>query len=157
MAWQCISAHANAVESQKAVSPYYQQTLEIVINGANSDVTLDLNNASGTFWTAALADGTYGAVAAQILALLQQIEMGAAAYLRTEGNFTLYRPRVLTGSEASGTFSGNYDDTHKCPYFAFLAGNGPGGTNVIMTWEMKPGWLPIQIDLPIPTPAYTAP
>ena len=147
MAWQLLRGHVNAVESQKAVSPYYTQSLELVINGADADVALDLDNFTGTFWTAVLADGTYGTIAAHVLAALKQIAQGAAAYLRTEGNFILYRSRVEVGSLAANTYSANYNSTLKIPNFTFNAGNGPKGTNVILTWEMNPGWVPMQGDI----------
>ena len=148
MAFQVLRAHLNATESQKAVSPYYTQSIEIVINGAAGDVDMDLDDwTPGTFWTAALADGTYGAVAAKVLTALKDISTMAAAYLRTEGNFTLYRSRVEAGSLAANTYAAGYDSTKKVPNFTFNAANGPQGTNVILTWEMNPGWIPLQGDL----------
>jgi hypothetical protein len=149
MAFQMLRAHLYASESSKAVSPFTLQTCEMVINGAAADVALDLDNFSGTFWTAALADGTYGAVALKIKNALQNLAKGVASTHHVGGNFILYRPRVPAGAESAvtGAYSANYNDTTKLPNFVFATANGPQGTNIIVTWGMTPGIQPITIDL----------
>ena len=157
MSWKIVAAHYNTTESCKTTSPYYDLRVELVISGSDSDVTLDLDNFSGTFWTAALADATYGTTAASVKSLLNSLTGSIAALVRVGGNFTLYRPRVMAGSEVTGTYSQNYNDTAKLPNFAFKDGNGCGGTNIILDYEMNPGFLPIQGNLPATVAAYTAP
>ena len=139
MSFKVIAAHMYGTEASRAVSPYESQVCEMVISGADADVTLDLDNFSGTFWTAALADVTYGTIALHVAQQLKDIAPNVASMHSVGGNFTLYRNRVATGSEAGGDYSQNYNNTTKLPNFAFKAGNGPNGTNIILVWGMKPG------------------
>lgn len=147
MSWKVVAGHFYASESSKATGPFCSQTLEMVISGVDADVALDLDNASGTFWTAANADGTYGAVAKAVYAALQKIQMSAASLHSWGGNFSLYRPRGATASASTGMFTANYNSTNKTPNFTFDTANGPCGTNIILTWGMKPGFQPMTLDI----------
>ena len=149
MAFQMLRAHFYASEGSKAVSPGTLQTCEMVITGAAGDVDLDLDDFSGTFWTAALADATYGAVALLIKKALQNVAKSVASTHHVGGNFILYRPRVPAGAEAAatGAYSANYNNTTKLPNFTFDTANGPQGTNIIVTWDMTPGTQPMTLDL----------
>ena len=148
MTWKLTAGHFYASESSKPTSPFVSQVAEIVISGADADITLDFDDFSGTFWTAALADGTYGTVALNVKKALQKIAPEVASTHWLGGNFTLYRARVPAGSEAAatGAYSANYNNTTKLPKFKFDTGNGPGGTNLIICWGMKPGAVPLTID-----------
>lgn len=145
MAFQVLRGHMNAIESCKAVTPYYQQSIQLVINSAAADVDWDIGDFTGTFWTAALADGTYGAVAKKCLDAIKDFQTMSAYALAPGGNFTLYRTRVKTATDA-----GDYEITSwtvRTPNFTFAAGAGPGATNVILSWGMTPGFQPVQGDL----------
>lgn len=147
MSWKVIAGHFYATESSKVVSPFTSQCAEIVISGGDADVALDFSNFTGTFWTAALADGTYGTIALNVKKVLQSLIPNVASTHWVGGNFTLYRNRVATGSEAGGDYSANYSNTTKLPNFAFKAGNGCGSTNLIVCWGMQPGFQPLAMDV----------
>ena len=145
MAIQVVGYHIFGLETSKAVSPLAQQTLLINVNAASSDVTWDLGNAAGTFWTAALADATYGTTAASCLAALQSFDKAAAFALAVGGNFTLYRVRALTP-----TGTGDYQIsswTNRTPNFVFATGAGPGSTNIVLTWGMPQGFQVQTLDV----------
>ena len=101
MSWKVTAAHFYASESSKATGPFTAQTCEMVIYGLDADVALDLDNATGTFWTAAEADATYGTVAAAAYAALQKVQISAASLHSWGGNFALYRARGATPAAAT--------------------------------------------------------
>ena len=138
MAWQCVGLHSFGTETSKAVSPLCQQNLMLLVVGTAADVALDLGNPSGTFWTAALADPTYGSTAAIALQTLQSYDKAAAFAIPPGGNFVCYRARVVNASSTGDYAIGSW--TNKIPNFAFAAGDGPGSTNVILSWGMPQGF-----------------
>ena len=60
------------------------QEVLLTITAANTDTALDVGNASGTFWTAAVADATYGSMASAILAQIQAIVSAGGSLRRWE-------------------------------------------------------------------------
>lgn len=62
------------IEVSEPIFKRYQQYMALTIAAANTDTALDIGNLSGTFWTAALADATYGtSVATPALQALKDI------------------------------------------------------------------------------------
>jgi hypothetical protein len=122
-------------ELSAAVSPGALQFMEIYIGGADSDVTWDLNDAGGTFWTAAKGDVTYGAIAKKALAALLDMADGSYAFFQVWGGFINAFARVAT---ASGT-AYSQSVTAGIPTFAFDTGNAPTADSIVIAWLMKPG------------------
>ena len=145
MSIQVVGYHMFGFETSKAVSPLAQQTLLINVNAAASDVIWDLGNASGTFWTSALADATYGATAATCLASLQNLDKSSAFALAPGGNFTLYRVRDTTPTSTGDYAISSW--TNRTPNFTFAAGDGPGSTNIVLTWGMPDGFQVQSVDV----------
>jgi hypothetical protein len=70
------------VEIDEPVTKKFMQFAHLSITAAATDVALDIGTDAGAFWTAALANGTYGtSVATPALAALQAIQAKARAYL----------------------------------------------------------------------------
>lgn len=146
MAFSVRRAHMTAVESCRAVSPYFTQQLQIIVYSAAADVDWDIGDMTpGTFWTAALADGTYGAVAAKVLEALKNFNTNAAYAKPVEGNFDLYRTRTKTATDTADYEITSW--TSKVPNITFAAGAGPGNTDIRLTWGMLPGWQPVTGDI----------
>lgn len=145
MAFSVRRAHMTAVESLKAVSPYYSQQLQLIVYSAAADVDWDIGDFTGTFWTAALADGTYGAVAAKALAALKDFAVNAAYANNPAGNFDLYRTRVKTATDTADYEITSW--TGKVPNITFAAASGAGNSDVRLSWGMLPGWQPVTGDL----------
>lgn len=85
MTFQLTKAQIYGIESEEPLNKRYVQKAILHINAANSDVSLDIGNFSGTFWTAALADGTYGTIAAQILKAMKAIQLKALSFEQIAG------------------------------------------------------------------------
>ena len=73
MSLQLTAVEAFGQEVDEPGTSRFQQTLILYTAGLNTDTAYDFGNLSGTFWTQALADSTYGTIAATALKVLQTI------------------------------------------------------------------------------------
>ena len=97
------SFRAYGDEIMDATNIRARQRVNITVTGANTDVSWDLASYTGTLWTAALADGTYGTVAAQAIAAMKLID-GFGSFLVHEGG-TIPMTLVKGTSAGSGTYA----------------------------------------------------
>lgn len=120
------------------------QQVVMTITGTAADVALDLGDASGTFWTDALADATYGSLAAKALESLQRISAQSVACVDVQSAQLLDRVQVasLTGAGqytlATGTIA---------PDIAFNAADGELSYYIILTYELNNRVFPEMINL----------
>lgn len=73
MSFALTKFQAYGLYIDEAVTKKAIQRVEMTITGLAADVDLDIGDDSGTFWTAALADGTYGTYATSALAAIQAV------------------------------------------------------------------------------------
>jgi len=78
MAFAVTDYKAYGVDISEPVTKRAVQHLEMTITGLAADVDMDIGDQSGAFWTAAEADGTYGATATACKAVIADIETKAA-------------------------------------------------------------------------------
>ena len=78
MAFKLTAFEARSLELQNVSFKRGIQQVVLTITAANTDTDLDIGDETGTFWTAAQADGTYGGMAALALAALKAIMANAA-------------------------------------------------------------------------------
>lgn len=67
MAFALTDATFYKIDSGSPVAKRGLQALELKVTRGASDTDLDIGNTSGTFWTAAIANGTYGTQATKAL------------------------------------------------------------------------------------------
>ena len=106
-----------------------RQIAELQITGLATDVTYDLGNPSGTFWTSALANVPGPTTLSSL-----QIITGLANNLlvRVSGDFaTAYLRGAATGT-------GVYTQTtsNGLPNITFAAGNAPTSMTMILEWVL---------------------
>lgn len=116
------------------------QQVVLDITGTAADVDLDLGDDSGTFWTAALANSTYGDLAAKALEILQKIVDQAAALLAVDSQQLIDRVQVASVSGA-GEFSLAVQNTR--PNIAFNAADGELAYKIVLTYELNNYIYPI--------------
>lgn len=115
------------------------QQVVFEITGTSADVALDLGSASGTFWTAALADATYGTLATKALASLQRISANSMYYTAIKSQQLLVRVQVATLTTtgqmlvAAGTIA---------PNISFNAGDGNTLYYIVLEYELKKRTFP---------------
>jgi hypothetical protein len=112
MAFALTKFRAYKVEVPTAIAKYGLQAVEMTITRGASDVLLDLDTTTGTFWTAAKADGTYGTMATQAAVLfadlLTKIEQIPALSMVGDGGKLIntgaaYESGVVTAKWAGGS------------------------------------------------------
>jgi hypothetical protein len=110
------------------------------ITAAAADVDLDVGDDSGTFWTAAQADSTYGALATKALAVLQDIVSVSAALVAVKSEQLIDRIQIASVSGA-GEYSLAVVNTR--PNIAFNAADGETSIKLILEYELDDEQYPI--------------
>ena len=132
-----------------ATRSHAEQICELHITAANTDTAYDLDNAAGTFWTAALADATYGALAgAAKTAFLTQIVAVKYRYLgvvseHTESDYI----RVLSGASGNQFICTVGGTVAHMPAYTFVSGSAPTAIVLVIKWMLVDGAEAITSDL----------
>jgi hypothetical protein len=122
------------------------QRVEMTVTSLAADVAWDIGASAGTFWSAAVADVTYGGIATQALAALKLIGANALVFDRIGG--TILNSDYQPGPLATGSVYTFSIGTNGCPTITFDVACGPGGTvYLIMEWEMNEGVAPLTANL----------
>lgn len=111
------------------------QQAHFYITAANTDVDLDIADASGTFWTAAIADATYGSMASAALSKLQLLIPGVSALQSVTSETLASYGRVKAGGSA-GANEYVVDITGNLPNISFHSGDAPTSQVLILTWSL---------------------
>ncbi len=122
-------------------SPYRaKQTYFLTLTGAATDVALDLGNATGTFWTAATGDASYGTMATQVLA---QITSWVDNYQAVDHLFVpeVY-DRIQVASSPTGTQYAASIGALLLPSIEFAASGGETTYTVSVTYQLDSNRLP---------------
>lgn len=147
MAFALTSLFLDGQKFQGAGPYRATQTAVFTITGTTADVDLDIGDYSGTFWTAALADATYGDVATTALAALQKLDDQTQAVCR------IYTPQLadrIQAAAASGTdYALSIDSTSKLPIYTFDANQGETAYTVFVEWLLNKNILPTPLALNI--------
>lgn len=136
MSFAVTGYHAYGIYIDEPVTTRAHQVISILATGTSADVVLDLANSSGTFWTAALADGTYGAVATAALAAL------TSAVGRAEQRVSWCCPEIQDPKvqiAAGGTLaSTNYKITTTgiVPSISIFAGEGALSYHIVIVMQL---------------------
>ncbi len=124
----------------------YRATEQYVftVTAAATDVALDMGNTTGTFWSAATADATYGAMAAQVLETVTSWETNYQAVKN------LYTPEVqdmtqVLSLSATGTYTLALDSTTKLPNYTFHTAGGKTAYTVFVEYLLISNRLPTNI------------
>jgi hypothetical protein len=115
------------------------QRATLTITALATDVDLDLGDDSGTFWTEAQANSTYGQLATKALDVLGKIEDQAASLISVRSEQLLDR---IQAAAAAGTA---YVLTvqNKRPNLLFDAANGETSWSIDLEWIMQNFQFPV--------------
>lgn len=148
MSFAVTSFEAFGREIDEPLTTRFDQWLVLNYTGLAADVALDLGAAVsgslGTFWTAALADGTPANAAAAALALqtLQSIVPLALNSLSPDGPTLSAKARQVVA--ATGGYSQTVVAATKTPSIAIFAGEGVTSGTVYLKWDLKKGSRPVK-------------
>jgi hypothetical protein len=116
------------------------ETYVFTVTGLVADVDFDLGDYSGTFWTDAVADATYGTMAAQVLERLQALD---ANYVSTARIFVpQLADRIQAAAVSGSAYTLSIDSTSLLPIYEFDAGEGETAYTVYVDLLLKPNYLP---------------
>lgn len=119
------------------------QTYVFTITGLTTDVDLDIGDASGTFWTAAIANTTYGEMATQVLAQIVRLEAQISA---VKGIYTPQLAARIQAAAASGTaYTLSINTSLTLPDYTFAASNGETAYTVFVEFLLIPNALPTNL------------
>lgn len=116
-----------------------RQTQKLIfgITGTTSDVDLDIGDLSGAFWTAAIADTTYGELASAVHAWL------TANYPNWAATSNVFVQELFGRVQAAAASGAAYvrllNATTGLPEFVFDAANGVAAATVVVEVEMVDG------------------
>lgn len=116
------------------------QVVKMTVTGAATDVTYDISNASGTFWSA-IDNTTAGATA---LTLVTSTITGIAeALIAVQGDFT---QSYLRGA-ATGAGVYTQSVSSKLPSITFHTSDAPTSAVIILKWSLADGVVPITANI----------
>jgi hypothetical protein len=140
MAFALTKFEARSIDIASVTYKRGIQQVVLDITGTTADVDLDIGDYSGTFWTAAVANATYGTLASNSLTVLQQIVAQAAALVEVSSQQLLDRVQVASLT-TSGQFSLAIQNT--LPNLEFNAADGETAYKIILTFELNNYIFPI--------------
>lgn len=119
------------------------QTYMFTVTASATDVDFDLGDTTGTFWTAAVADGTYGTMASQVLTAVTGFEGNIEAIK------SIYTPQIDAGAfikvaslSATGTYTLDYNTTTFLPDYTFYTSGGTTAYTVFVDYLLQPNIQP---------------
>jgi hypothetical protein len=143
MAFALTSFWADSVRYQ-GPGPYRaEQKLKFTITGTTADVDLDIGDFSGTFWTAAIADATYGDAAVTALEAVQKIVAQATNVSK------VYTPELQARIQAAAASGTAYSLALQnfLPNYTFDAANGATAYTVQVDLQLLSGILPTALSV----------
>lgn len=110
MAFALTGFSARGIDVKTPTKKRGIQQVVLSVTGAAADVDLDIGDDAGTFWTAAQADATYGALAAKALTILNQIVDNAAALVAVKSPELLVK-NIVTTLDSAASAGGSATET----------------------------------------------
>lgn len=139
MAFALTKFEARGIEIKTPSKKRGVQELCFTISALAADVDLDIGDYAGTFWTAAVANASTGALAAAVLAILQAHDDNVAALLAVQSEQLIDR---IQAAAAAGTA---YVLTvgNKLPIILCDAANGETSWYIVVRQELNDGIFPV--------------
>ncbi len=142
MAFALTTAEFRSLEFQNPSFKRGVQEVRLTVTGANTDVDLDIGDIAGTFWTAAVADATYGEMAALVLAQLEAV-VASSAFFRGFSCPELQCSVYLLVASAPGASQYSLTTDTYGPDILLHSGDAPTAYNIILQYELAAGAFPI--------------
>jgi hypothetical protein len=115
------------------------QRATLYITGLVTDVDLDLGDDSGTFWTEAQANSTYGELATKALDVINKIEDRSTSLIAVKSEQLIDRLQVAVAAGTSYTLAVQA----KRPNIEFAAGQGETTYQIDIEWLLNNFQFPI--------------
>lgn len=147
MAFKLTKFQAYGIRHEGAVRSHAEQVAELHVTALAADVLYDLGVSGGTFWTSAVADATYGGLAAEARDfLINRLAPQATVFTAVESQTLGSAYSRVPGAPGAATDYRVQAPT-VIPTVSFLAANGPTSMILKITWRLKDGQEPLVKDL----------
>lgn len=147
MAFALTKFKADGVRAEGATRQHAFQTAQFMITALAADVVMDISavttGALGTFWTAVIADATYGAIGTQALTAIKAIQNQVLSLTSVDLGGAL--DYVKGTAVAASTYT--IATTLHLPTVTFNAANGKLAYLVVLKWVLKDGLEAVVSDL----------
>ena len=140
MSFALTNYRAYGVLNDSATPRKARQYVELHVTGLAADVSLDISNDAGTFWSDALADTDYGTVASSALEHIKKVADACEKLVSVDAEELVDRVKV-----AALTAPGQYTlaVNSKRPDIAFDAGDGETSYVLVLSWLLNDQELPL--------------
>ena len=142
MAFALTSFEAFSIQMDEPIQKRALQVCRFTITALAADVDLDIGDTAGTFWAAALANGTSGANAT-IAKTHWFSAIGKSASVAGLYSFEISKSKAIAGSSAVGAGLVKFNGTALTPEILFAAGEGITALVVTVTLNLQNGQLPV--------------
>ncbi len=142
MAFALTKAEFRSVEFQNPSFKRGIQEIRLYVTGANTDIDLDIGDIAGTFWVAAVANTTYGAMAALVLEQLQAV-VASSSFFRGFSCPELQCSAYVQAASSPGATQYSLTTDDYGPDILLASGSAPTAYNIILQYELAPAAFPI--------------
>lgn len=137
MSFAVVKYKLDGIQYNGPTRQHCEQVVRVDITALNTDVAYDFSTSAGTFWTSAIADATYGAVATALRTfLLTNLQ---AKVDKLIGVFLLDEQARLQAAAAAGT-SYTVSVASHLPNLTFASGSAPTALTLLMRFSLKDGF-----------------
>ena len=141
MAFALTSFEAFPLQIDEPIQKRAVQVVRFTITALAADVDLDFGDVAGTFWTAAIANGTYG-TSATAKTYWTQILANAASIISLY-SFEIQKNKVPVGSGTVATGQVKFNVTAAAPEILFFAGEGITSLTLTLQINLQNSKLPV--------------
>lgn len=145
MAQAITRVKAFGTQAAEPITNQFVQTLVLALTADAADVTYDLSDPAGTFWTAVEATDI-GAAAKKVWF---DIVASRSWALITLASDEITNKTKVVAAPATGQVQVTVTTTDPkgVPDLAFFAAEGPTAMTLVLQWLLKPHHLPVALDM----------
>lgn len=143
MAFAVTKYKSYSIRPHQGICERFEHIVELHITAANTDTDCDIGDFSGTFWTAAEADATYGDIAENVADAMQDLYPNASCITWESPELDTDYVRVIGAPALAGEFKADQNSTTKIPDLTFLTTDAPTALTVRLRFSLKTGIWPV--------------
>jgi hypothetical protein len=144
MAFALTSFRSYGVYIDEPITKRAVQYVHMTITALGADVDLDVGDAAGTFWTAAVADATHGTNAAKAKTAWVEI-LSKAKAIASMQSFEISKSKTPCGASAVGAGLVKINGTALAPEILFHTAEGITALTLNFVIELKDEHAPVRL------------
>jgi hypothetical protein len=142
MAFALTSFEAFSIQMDEPIQKRALQCVRFTVTALAADVDFDFGDVAGTFWTAAIANATYGTSATTAKTYWTSI-LSKAASIVNMYSFEIAKSKTPAGASAIGAGLVKYNGTALTPEILFNAAEGITAITLTVILNLQNSQLPV--------------